>query len=65
VTDFARWVRLPVLDAAGSPVHQRGATACDGVYFLGLHWLHRLRSPFIRGADEDARHIAAPIARSG
>jgi putative flavoprotein involved in K+ transport len=61
--DFASWVQLPVLDAVGSPLHERGATDCPGVYFLGLHWLHRLRSPFIRGAEEDARHIAGLIAR--
>jgi putative flavoprotein involved in K+ transport len=61
-TEFGRWVKLPVLDGDGRPVHERGATRCPGVYFLGLHWLHRLRSPFIRGADEDARHIASLIA---
>jgi putative flavoprotein involved in K+ transport len=55
-------VRLPVLDGEGRPVHRRGATDCRGVYFLGLHWLHRLRSPFIRGAEEDARHVAGLIA---
>jgi putative flavoprotein involved in K+ transport len=60
--EFSRWVHLPVLDGDGRPVHERGATRCAGVYFLGLHWLHRLRSPFIRGADEDARHIASLIA---
>ncbi|MGH9087351.1 MAG: NAD(P)-binding domain-containing protein [Acidimicrobiales bacterium] len=56
--DYDRWVRLPVLDGDGYPVHERGATACPGVYILGREWLHRARSPFIRGAEEDARHIA-------
>jgi putative flavoprotein involved in K+ transport len=59
--DFARWVRLPVLGDDGHPVHERGVTACSGVYFLGQEWLHRSRSPFIRGADEDAHHIASVI----
>ena len=60
---FHRWVRLPVLDDDGQPVHERGVTACPGAYFLGLHWLHRLRSAFIRGAEEDARHLGEHIIR--
>lgn len=62
-SEFDRWVKLPVLDAEGEPVHERGATACPGVYFLGLHWLHRGRSAFIRGAEEDAGHLAALLTR--
>jgi putative flavoprotein involved in K+ transport len=60
--DFARWIDLPVFDSEGSPVHRRGETDLPGIYFLGLRWLHRLRSPFIRGAEEDARHVAGLIA---
>lgn len=60
---FDTWVRLPVLDDEGHPVHDRGVTACPGAYFLGLHWLHRLRSAFIRGAEEDARHLGEHISR--
>lgn len=61
--DFSRWIHLPVFDDTGFPMHQRGATDIPGLYFLGLSWLHRLRSPFIRGAEEDARHIANLVAR--
>ncbi|MGH9102067.1 MAG: NAD(P)-binding domain-containing protein [Acidimicrobiales bacterium] len=60
--DYASWVRLPVLDADGHPQQVRGATACPGVYFIGRNWLYRSRSPFIRGAEEDARHIVSLIA---
>ena len=35
--DFS-WIDAPVLDAAGEPVHRRGVTAADGLYFLGLKW---------------------------
>lgn len=56
--DFDRWVHAPVLDADGRPVHRRGVTQLPGLYFLGQTWLHRLRSPFIRGAEEDATHLA-------
>jgi putative flavoprotein involved in K+ transport len=58
---FDEWIRLPVLDDAGQPRHDRGTTPHPGVFFLGLHWLHRQRSAFIRGAEEDARHLGERI----
>jgi len=58
---FSRWIRLPVLEADGRPRHHRGVTDVPGLFFLGLHWLHRQRSAFIRGAQEDAEHIARLI----
>ncbi|HEX2154191.1 MAG TPA: NAD(P)-binding domain-containing protein [Acidimicrobiia bacterium] len=64
--DFSRWIGVPVLDEGGYPIHHRGVTHIEGLYFLGLPWLHRLRSPFIRGAGEDADHIVRHIvARAG
>lgn len=59
---YRSWIEVPVLDQAGYPVHTRGATRSPGLYFLGLEWLHRFRSPFIRGAEEDARHLVKCIA---
>lgn len=59
--DYARWLRLPVFGPDGYPIHRRGASAYPNLYFLGMEWLHRARSPFIRGADEDARHILTMI----
>lgn len=53
---------MPVLDDTGNPVHRRGVTDAPRLYFLGLLWLHRLRSAFIRGAEEDARYVAERIA---
>jgi putative flavoprotein involved in K+ transport len=35
--DFS-WVELPVLDPAGAPIHTRGVTAMQGLYFLGMPW---------------------------
>ena len=60
--DHTRWIQAPVFDNAGQPIHTRGKTPMPGLYFLGLSWLHRLRSPFIRGAEEDARHVAELIS---
>jgi putative flavoprotein involved in K+ transport len=59
-TDFG-WVRLPVFDERGEPVHRRGVTACPGLYFLGLPWLWKLKSSVLCGVGEDAEHIAEDI----
>ena len=59
--DFG-WIRLPVLDDRGEPVHRRGVSRCPGVYFLGLPWLHTLRSSVLCGVGDDAAHLAEHIA---
>jgi putative flavoprotein involved in K+ transport len=59
--DFS-WIRLPVLDAAGRPEHDRGVATVPGVYFLGFPWLHSRKSGIILGIEEDSRHIASVIA---
>jgi putative flavoprotein involved in K+ transport len=60
-SEHQRWVHAPVFDADGHLQHGRGVTTVPGLYFIGLSWLHRLRSPFIRGAEEDARYIVNHI----
>lgn len=60
--DFS-WVRLPVLDEDGFPVQQRGVTAYPGLYFLGLPWLHTIKSGLLYGVGEDAAHIAAHMTQ--
>lgn len=59
--DFS-WIGLPVLDAAGEAVHRRGVTDCPGLYFLGLPWLHTLKSSVFCGVGRDALHLAEQIA---
>ena len=58
--DFA-WIRLPVFDHAGKPVHRRGVTCHSGLYFLGLSWLHKHKSASLIGAGEDAEYLAEHI----
>ncbi len=55
------WVKLPIVDANGTPVQQRGVTACSGVYFLGLHWMHTFRSAILAFVGRDASYIADHI----
>jgi putative flavoprotein involved in K+ transport len=59
--DFS-WLHAPVLDSAGEPVQRRGVTAADGLYFLGLRWMHRRSSSFLDGVGADAEHLADHIA---
>ena len=52
------WVDLPILDRAGTPVQTRGVTACPGIFFLGLHWMHTFKSGQFSFVEEDAAYIA-------
>ena len=56
------WIELPAFDAAGEPRHRRGVAPCAGLYFLGLPWLHKLKSSVLCGVGEDAQHLAERIA---
>jgi putative flavoprotein involved in K+ transport len=53
-----RWLELPVFDGRGKPVHERGVTSVDGVYFVGLPWLHTWGSGRFSGVARDAEHVA-------
>ena len=57
------WVKLPIFDTAGEPVHQRGVTSFPGIYFLGLRWLYKRKSYFLikAGPAEDAAYLAEQI----
>jgi putative flavoprotein involved in K+ transport len=59
--DFG-WVHIPVFDETGYPAHQRGVTNYAGLYFLGLHWLYKMKSALLYGIGEDAAFIASAIA---
>jgi putative flavoprotein involved in K+ transport len=60
-TDF-RWIDLPVFDGRGAPAHRRGVTREEGLYFLGLQWLHSWGSGRFSGVARDAEHLADHIA---
>jgi putative flavoprotein involved in K+ transport len=52
------WLRVPVLDAQGRPLQQRGVTHVPGLYFLGLHWMHTFKSGLFSGVGSDAGYLA-------
>ena len=58
------WLDLPILDAKGAPVQERGVTACPGVYFLGLHWMHTFKSGLLPYVGQDAAYLAQHIDAS-
>ena len=59
--DFS-WIHLPVLDAEGKPIHQRGVSLVRGLYFIGFPWLNSRKSGVIYGIEEDAHYIAGAIS---
>jgi putative flavoprotein involved in K+ transport len=59
-----RWIRLPVIDARGEPIHHRGVVQSEpGLYFTGLPFQSSLLSGHVAGAGGDAKHIVGQIAR--
>lgn len=63
--DFS-WVHLPVIDDAGRPTHDGGATNEPGLWFVGLSWLSRRKSGIFLGFPDDADKVAEDVtARLG
>ncbi|WP_058975285.1 flavin-containing monooxygenase [Pseudomonas syringae] len=56
------WLHVDAFDAKGKPVHQRGVSREQGLYFVGLPWLSRRGSAFIWGVWHDAKHVVDQIA---
>ncbi|WP_345811031.1 MSMEG_0569 family flavin-dependent oxidoreductase [Paraburkholderia sp. PREW-6R] len=58
--DFS-WLDLPVFNGRGYPAHVRGVTPIDGLYFVGLPWLHTWGSGRFSGVARDAEHIVQSL----
>jgi putative flavoprotein involved in K+ transport len=56
------FIDVPVLDARGHVVHDRGVTAAPGLYVLGLPWQHTRGSALLGWVKDDAAYIADEIA---
>ena len=54
-------VKLPVTDGDGYPIQQHGVTQYQGLYFVGLPWLHKYKSGLLVGVGEHAEYVAAQI----
>ncbi len=61
--DF-RWIELPILDASGVPVHERGVvTGQPGLFFVGLRFQYRLNSSLVGGVGADAEYVANAVMK--
>jgi putative flavoprotein involved in K+ transport len=58
------WIELPIFDDHGWPRQTRGRADADGLYFVGLHWLHKRKSTLLVGVAEDAEYVARAVAAS-
>lgn len=55
------WLKVDAFGEDGTPLHKRGVSAENGVYFIGLPNLSNRASSFIYGCWHDAKHIAGHI----
>jgi putative flavoprotein involved in K+ transport len=56
------WIKLPIFDAKGDPIHHRGVVQTEpGLYFTGLPFQSSVLSGLVAGADVDAKYIAKQI----
>jgi putative flavoprotein involved in K+ transport len=57
------WIDVPFLDETGYPDHQRGVVRpTQGLYVLGLPWLHTWGSGRFASVARDAQHLAGEMA---
>jgi putative flavoprotein involved in K+ transport len=58
-----RWLDVPVLNIRGEIIHDAGVTPAPGLYVVGLNFQRTRKSSFIDGVGDDARLVAAHVAR--
>ena len=51
------WLHAPCLGPGGEPIQTRGVADIDGLYFLGLHWMHTFKSGTFLGIGDDASYV--------
>jgi putative flavoprotein involved in K+ transport len=56
------FVELPAFEPSGYPLHTRGITPVDDLYFIGLPWLNTWGSGRFCGVGADAQYLAENIA---
>jgi putative flavoprotein involved in K+ transport len=58
--DF-EWIDAPIFDGEGRLLQTRGVSVIPGLYFVGLHWLHKRKSALFVGVGEDAAHVVSHL----
>ena len=59
------WIEGLELTKDGYPKHYRGVSSIDGLYFIGLPWLHTRGSATLGGIRKDARYLSEYIEKNG
>jgi putative flavoprotein involved in K+ transport len=54
-------VKLSVFDEDGYPIQKRGVTEYPGLFFVGLPFLHTIKSGLLAGVGDDAAHVVSMI----
>ncbi|APU68577.1 flavin-containing monooxygenase [Christiangramia flava] len=57
------WIEGLELTKDGYPKHERGVSSIDGLYFIGLPWLHTRGSATLGGIKKDAEYLSNFIQR--
>ncbi|APG60494.1 flavin-containing monooxygenase [Christiangramia salexigens] len=57
------WIEGLELDKSGYPKHHRGVSNIEGLYFIGLPWLHTRGSATLGGIKKDAEYLAKQIVK--
>lgn len=60
------WITINKLkfDNHGLPIHDRGITETNGLYFLGLSWQYSRNSSLIGGVGKDAKYLVEIITNN-
>lgn len=59
-----KWIDINgVLDGKGLPIHNRGVSPIQGLYYIGLPWQHQRGSALICGVGRDAEFLHSVIKK--
>ena len=56
------WIRLPIFDDRGQPIHDGGVTREPGLAFVGGRYQRFLKSDLFYGVGEDAEYVVERLA---
>ncbi len=59
------WIHLPVFEANGHPKQKRGVSDVDGLYFIGLNWMHTWGSGRFYQVGRDAEYLSEVVVSAG
>jgi putative flavoprotein involved in K+ transport len=55
------YIKLPVLDSDGRPIHEHGVSATEGLYFVDCSWQRNQKSNYVFGVKEDAGFVSSKV----